>query len=413
MLIKKRLFKAIYVLPFILLGWVLSNAYHTLQREKEIPEVSTIEAKRARLQENISLNTRVCEKEVVNITSSIEKGIVERVYVKIGDYVEKGETLLELRREELVNALKKEELNLSQAKEKQVHLTDIPNHQEYLEKEAEIKRGNWNLSQAEKSLEDVKELYSKQAIGYREVEKQGLEVKEQVMNLEKLLREKEQLLKRLIEQKREIEVEIPSICHRIADLREQIKNCVVLSPISGIVKKVVIEKNSKVEYGTLLLSIGDQSELIAKGTVKESQFFLIKPKQKVGLSSDLLGKRFSGELLKIIPATASKDKEEKEAGEWQIICSIDKIEGLQIGMELSCKVIIKEKEEEAIVIPPEALYEENTVLIVKDGRLVKKEIVLGEQTQDQIEVKEGLKIGDRIVVQYPEEVKEGMRVKVK
>ena len=394
----------------ILLGWILSNGYNTFKKEKTIPEVTTIEVRKARIRENICLSTKVSEKEVVNILSSIEKGIVEAIYIKYGDYVEKGQKLIELRSNELVNNLKKEELNLEQAKEKLSLLADIPNYPEVLEKDAEIQKSEWNLGQSEKSLEDSKELYSKQAIAYRDVEKQDLEVKEQVMNSERLLREKEQLIKRLCDQKKEVEIEIPCLAQRISDLSEQIKNCVVLSPISGIVRKVACEKNNKVEHGTLLLSIGDQSELVARGSLKESNFFLIKEGQKVLLSSEALGKTFSGKVIKVIPATASK--EEKDAG-WEVVSSIDNPENLRIGMELSCQIIIKENASEVIVIPPEALYEECSVLMVKDGRLVKKEIILGEQTMDQIEVIEGLKVGDRVVVQYPEEIKEGMRVTVK
>ena len=369
-----------------------------------------MEVRKARIRENISLSTKVSEKEVVNILSSIEKGIVEAIYIKYGDYVEKGQKLIELRSNELTNNLKKEKLNLEQAREKLSLLADIPNYPEVLEKDAEIQKSEWNLGQSEKSLEDSKELYSKQAIAYRDVEKQDLEVKEQVMNSERLLREKEQLIKRLCDQKKEVEIEIPCLAQRISDLSEQIKNCVVLSPISGIVRKVACEKNNKVEHGTLLLSIGDQSELVARGSLKESNFFLIKEGQKVLLSSEALGKTFSGKVLKVIPATASK--EEKDAG-WEVVSSIDNPENLRIGMELSCQIIIKENASEVIVIPPEALYEECSVLMVKDGRLVKKEIILGEQTMDQIEVIEGLKVGDRVVVQYPEEIKEGMRVTVK
>ncbi len=39
--------------------------------------------------------------------------------------------------------------------------------------------------------------------------------------------------------------------------------------------------------------------------------------------------------------------------------------------------------------------------------------MLGEATPDQIEVIEGLTVGEKVIVQYPEEIKEGMKVKVK
>lgn len=202
--------------------------------------------------------------------------------------------------------------------------------------------------------------------------------------------------------------------HRITSLKEQIKNCVVYSPINGIVKRIAVEKNQKVEYGTVLVSIGDQSELIAKGSLKEANFFLVKIGQPVELHSEALGRMFKGKILKVIPSytVAGKEEKEKENG-WDVICSIENPEGLRIGMELFAEVIIKENKEASLLIPPEALYEEDCVLVVEKGRLKKKKITLGEQTLDQIEVIEGLKVGDRVVVQYPEEIREGMKVKVK
>ncbi|MFH1096765.1 MAG: efflux RND transporter periplasmic adaptor subunit [Candidatus Desantisbacteria bacterium] len=413
MLTKKVFFKIFISLLFIIIGWILCNIYHNLNQQKEIPEVTTVAAGRGKICEKIGLSTKVQEKEVVNITSSVEKGRVDKVFVKTGDFVVVGQILVELRRDELVNTLKKEELNLEQARKKLALLMDISRHTEKIEKDEERKKMEWNLAQAEQALEDNKELYAKQAIAYREVEKQGLEAKEAMMNLNKVLREIEELTKKFTDQKKELEVEVPSLCQQIDDLKEQIKNCVVYSPISGIVRKTAIEKNQKVEYGTLLLSVGDQSELIARGSLKEANFFLVKIGQPVELNSDAFGKTFKGNVLKVIPAytVGGKDDKGEKDGGWEVVCSIANPEGLRIGMELSGEIIIKEKQASGIVIPPEALYEEDCVLVVENGRIKKKKVTIGEGTTDQIEVLEGLKSGERVVVQYPEEVKEGMKAK--
>lgn len=411
---KKIFFNTLVGLIFIIIGWILCNTYHRLKQEKEIPEVVTVEVGKGRIREKIGLTTKVREKEVVNITSSIEKGRVDNIHVRVGDYVTVGQILVELRRDELVNTLKKEELNLEQARERLAMLMNITQHPKIIEKGEEKKKLEWNLTRAQEALQDSRELYSKQAIAYREVEKQELEVKEAKMNLDRVVRETEELIKKLQNQKKELEIEIPALMHRITSLKEQIKNCVVYSPINGIVKRIAVEKNQKVEYGTVLVSIGDQSELIAKGSLKEANFFLVKIGQPVELHSEALGRMFKGKILKVIPSytVAGKEEKEKENG-WDVICSIENPEGLRIGMELFAEVIIKENKEASLLIPPEALYEEDCVLVVEKGRLKKKKITLGEQTLDQIEVIEGLKVGDRVVVQYPEEIREGMKVKVK
>lgn len=170
---RKVFFKALISLIFIIIGWILCNTYHSLEKEKEIPEVIAIPIDRGNIRQKVALTTKVREKEVVNITSSIERGIVENVYVKVGDYVEKGQVLVELRKDDLINTLKKEEFNLDQLRIKQVLLMNILEHPDVIDKREEKKKIEWSLAQAEHSLEDAKELLAKQAIAYRDVEKKN------------------------------------------------------------------------------------------------------------------------------------------------------------------------------------------------------------------------------------------------
>lgn len=201
---KKIFFNTLVGLIFIIIGWILCNTYHRLKQEKEIPEVVTVEVGKGRIREKIGLTTKVREKEVVNITSSIEKGRVDNIHVRVGDYVTVGQILVELRRDELVNTLKKEELNLEQARERLAMLMNITQHPKIIEKGEEKKKLEWNLTRAQEALQDSRELYSKQAIAYREVEKQELEVKEAKMNLDRVVRETEELIKKLQNQKKSL-----------------------------------------------------------------------------------------------------------------------------------------------------------------------------------------------------------------
>jgi|GEM_PF-3093809 len=408
----KTLSKIFVSIILFVLGWIGSNTYQTFKEQGEIPQVKTIPVTSGRIRDKISLTTKVEECQIVHITSGVEKGIVDVIYVKPGDYVEVGQRLIELRKEELTDNLKKEGLNLEKAKEKQALLKDILKHPDVIEKGEEEKKIERNLERAKQKLGDKRELFAKQAIAYQEVEEQEIEVKELETSLSKVKREKEELNKRLEQEKKEIGVEIPSLEHKISELKDQLKNCVIISPIKGMVKKVDVEKNKKVEYGSPLLSIADQSQLIARGSLKEANFFLVKIGQKTEFTSDVLGRRYSGRILKIIPSFAKKEAEGQKEGEgFEVISSIDEPSGLLVGMNLSCDIIIKEGETTKIVIPPEALFEEDSVLVVERGRLKKKRIELGEQAIDQIEVLRGLSPGERVVVQYPEEIKEGMRVR--
>ncbi len=412
MLIKKIFFS----LLLIIIGWLLGNLINSLKQEKTIPEVMTIEVRKEKITDKVSLTTKVAEKERINITSSVNER-VESILVKPGDFVTRGQGLIKLRKEQLINTLKKEELNLETEKKKKEKLTDISSHPEILEKDEEIKRLKWDIKETEQMLEDANELYQRKAAPYRDVEKQETELKKLQLNLNKILREKEGSVKRLEDQRKELDISIPATIWQISELKKQIEGCRIVAPINGIVKKVNVEKNQKVEYGAVLLTISSAEDLVAKGSLKESNFFLVKPGQKVELGSEVLGKRYKGNVLKVI--TGSSGKEDKsgtkdtgsEESGWEVITSIDTPQGLIPGMELACEIIIKEEKESSVIIPPEVLFEEDTVLVVEKGRIKKKRIKIGESTTEQIEVLEGIRAGDKVVVQYSEEIKEGMKVR--
>lgn len=403
MLIKKIFFSIF----FIAIGWVICNFYNTMKEKGEIPTVTTIPVKKDLMKEKISLTTKVCEKEVINITSSCNS-LVDITHPKPGDYVEKGEILIELKKKELMNSREKEEFSLENKRKQQALLTNIPNHPEIIEKNVEIERQRQELTSQKKELEDMRMLYSKGAIAFRDIEKKEDEIKKEELMLNKAIHQRDEAVKRLEVYKKEIEIDIQSISLKIEELKNQIKGCVVLSPISGLVKKIGVEKNSKVEYGSFLISIATTGELIAKGQLKEANFFLVKQDQIVEHSSEALGKRFKGKVLKVLQ---SKGKDEKEDPGWEVVTSIEDQGGLKPGMELSTDIIIKKDKEKSLVIPPEALYEEDCVLVVENGKIKKKRIEIGESTTNEIQVLSGLEEGEKVVIQYEEELKEGMKVK--
>ncbi|MEW6102442.1 MAG: efflux RND transporter periplasmic adaptor subunit [bacterium] len=406
MLIKRIFFSFL----FIIIGWMLCSLYNTMKKKEEIPLVTTITVKRERLKEKISLSTKVSLKDIINLTS-FANSFVEKIYVKQADVIEEGSLLIELKKDELLNSLRKEELNLEKQRKREAQLEDIPNHPEVIDKDEEIKRLEWEKKRAKDELEDAKSLYSKKAVAFREQEAKELEVKRQEISLNKAIREKDELLKRLIDEKKETNVNIKDSLLKIDELKKQLEGCRVISPISGVIKKINVEKNSKVEIGSILLSLASTDELVARGSLKETNFFLVKYGQKTELYSEALGKRFKGIVLKVTSASTKEQKEEQEG--WEMVSLIKDPSGLREGMELSCDIIIKEKEKESLVIPPEALYEEDSVLVVEKGKIRKKKIEVGESTTDSIEILSGLKQGEMVVIQYEEEIREGMRVKVK
>lgn len=91
---------------------------------------------------------------MIPITSFVST-VVEKVYVKPNDLAKEGDILLELRKDELVSTLKKEEFSLDLAKRKQILLKDDQNHPEIIEKSVSFIVSTLNFYHTSKRAEDL------------------------------------------------------------------------------------------------------------------------------------------------------------------------------------------------------------------------------------------------------------------
>ncbi len=403
MLIKKALFSIL----FIIIGWIFCNIYQRMKEEKATPEVTTIGVTQGRITESILLKLKV-EGEVVENLTSATNSRVEQIFVKVGDYVKKGDLLIQLYQDDLINELSETELRLDKEREKEALLKQISFHPKVIESDEECSKVEDELKQAMKELGDANELYARKALTYRDVEKWASEVKRVEMSKNRLIRERNTLIKSLEKERKEVLITTSSIITKVNELRMQIAGCKIYASINGVVTEIPIRRNQKVEYGNLLLIISTIDELVGKGGLSEQNFFLVREGQQANIASEVMGKRFTGKVLQV--SSFAKETGGAGGGVWEVTVGIDNPTGLRVGMELSCEITVKEQGKDSIIIPPEALYEEDGVLVVEHGRIRKRKVEIGESTVNQIEVLAGLKPGDKVVVSYPEEIKEGMRV---
>jgi len=68
--------------------------------------------------------------------------------------------------------------------------------------------------------------------------------------------------------------------------------------------------------------------------------------------------------------------------------------------------------EDAIVIPSESVYQSSYVYVVNDNAIVRREVAIAWQSDDQSLVSSGLEFGDRLVVTTLGQVASGSRVQI-
>jgi HlyD family secretion protein len=331
-------------------------------------EARTIEVSRGEIVDKaLAVGTIVPEVEVS--VKSMLSGVVSKEFADIGDFVEAGMPLLEVKPNptplELVDARRQVEL-------KQIELDNLKKEigrQRSLQEKGLV---------SQQEFESVQRRYSESAI-------QVQMAKERLALLEK---------------------------GKVTIANENIET-VVKSPIKGFILEKMVEIGDPVvpltsyQEGTVLMTMADMKDLIFRGTVDEIDVGRLRetmPAQiKVGA---LPSAHISGVLNKI----SLKAKKEDNATVFPVEISLEHTNGsvLRAGYSANADIII-EKRDSVLLIPERLVtFSGDTARVtvkLPDGNTEERVIETGLSDAINIEVVSGLKKGDMVVEKPPKEIK--------
>jgi RND family efflux transporter MFP subunit len=199
---------------------------------------------------------------------------------------------------------------------------------------------------------------------------------------------------------------------RIAILLEE---TTVKAPIQGLVGIRFVEVGEKADQDTLLLTLFNTDTLYAQVDVAEADL----RKLQVGQTADLA---FEGETGLPTEGTVELISPyiDPKARTARIRVQIDNGEGTLIpGMFARMRIFTGDPQEQvtaavrAIASEPEALpMEEAVVFVVRNSRVFRQQVELGQREGDRVVVLEGLESGEETVLDAPPGLKDGTEVKV-
>ena len=183
----------------------------------------------------------------------------------------------------------------------------------------------------------------------------------------------------------------------------------ITAPISGVVASRSIKSGNFVQINSPIIRIVDASRLEATLNVPEREIAKLKPGQAVGLAVDALpGKQFTGTVDRVAPVV------DNGTGTFHVVASFPGNGELQPGM-FSRLDINYDQRADALVVPRTALLEdggEPAVYVVRDGKAQRTVLKLGYNDAGWVEVREGLKPGDQVVIAGKAALREGSAVQV-
>src|SRR5215470_12660705 len=203
-----------------------------------------------------------------------------------------------------------------------------------------------------------------------------------------------------------------------------VNQCVIRSPINGIVLKKYREVGDTINFGgqiqagggaTDIAQLADTGDMRAEVDINEADI------AKVGIGSPVVvtldsypDKQFDAALVKVYPAA------DRQKGTVKIEVQIARPDLQIIKPEMSTKVSFLENQPAAtqqprITVPKGAIrIEEGDTYVwtVREGIVQRVGIVRGQETETGIEIKQGLKDGDVVVVSPHASLANGRKVSV-
>jgi len=341
-------------------------------QEKEGIPVEVIEINPDTFSKFLNVTGRVGSEQEAYLSSKTG-GRILKFHKDAGDVVREGEKIVEIDTSSL-------EIQKTQA-ENQVKIAD----------------NNLNQSQArfedsKRNLERMRNLFKDGTISKRELEQFELEFQTIYQQLESAF----------------AQLEVAKDSLRIIEVN--IQDHGIFAPFDGIVGVRRADIGEIVNPGQSIISLYNPQKLNAQVKVAEKDVQSLKIGQRATIKLDIPTiEEFKGRVERISGAPDANTRLFDVYIEFEILS--DK---LMPGIFLQSKILIGDKKN-IITLPGNALIKEGMkyfVFVIENNRAVKKQIKLGDRSEDKFEIISGLDFGMKVVTFGKENVKEGSLVKI-
>lgn len=191
---------------------------------------------------------------------------------------------------------------------------------------------------------------------------------------------------------------------QVAALEARLDQMTVRAGISGIVLKRDVEPGDLAVPGRTLIELGDPAQARITATVDERDIVRVHPGQVALLSTDALpGKVLRGQVREITPGGDPSQRA------FRVRIAIDPRDSLPFGLTLEINVVTREHARALLV--PAGAFVDGKVWLVRDRHAVLTPVRTGITGTEKVEILSGLKAGDSVIVNPPEGLKDGARVR--
>ncbi|MCT4619958.1 MAG: efflux RND transporter periplasmic adaptor subunit [Marinisporobacter sp.] len=341
-----------------------------LAKEEKLISVKTSTIERKNLTLKTTLSGKIKPIEESSIVSKVP-GKVMNVSVEIGDKVQKGDVLFELEKTDLMNAVKQTEAA-------------------YNASLASLKLKEEQLANAQKNYKRNKALYEQGALSQQAFEQSELQASESQLDVAKAQAEQSKV--------------------SLENAKSKLSDAIVTAPISGFITSVEISKGEMASGGMPAVTIANLDTVLIETNISEHLINRVRTGDMVEILVKSASKKpLPGKIFALSPAPT------KNGLTYPMKITLENKDTLvKAGMfaEIS---IVSDRKENIITIPSDSVVVKEgkeVVFLVNNNQSIMKEVSLGLDNGKEVEVLDGLKVGDAIVIKGQNYLDEGNKVKI-
>lgn len=338
-------------------------------------------------------------------------GYLERIDVNLGDSVRQGQVIAQIDRTEFLQKVKEVEAKVAQAKANLSELEAGSRPEELRQAEEALRQAQSRFDNAKLHRERVEALFKRQVISKKEADIAEMDY----TVAEAQLAASQQNLKLVREGARQevregSRAKLKEMEALLAQEQIRLQNTLIIAPFQGEIIRKYIDAGALASPSTPIVNLVHTMTLKIVANVLEKDIPLLKPAMKAKIQTEAYpGKVFEGKVARIntgLDLNTRTLQAEIEIPNWSRL--------LKPGMFARIEVVLLEKPE-VLAIPSNAVMEnqgEKFVYLLEGNKAARRPIVTGIEQDRFMEVREGLKEGDQVIVRGQEGIRENTTIRV-
>jgi len=338
-------------------------------------------------------------------------GYLEKIFVEMGDSVRQGQVIAQIDRAEFVQKVREVEAKVAQAKASADEIEAGTRSEDVRQAEEAVKQAQSRYDNAKAQRERMEALFKKQIISKKDFDNADTECAvcdaQLSSSQERLKQLKEGARQEVKEGSRARLKEMEAI---LAQEQIRLQNTQIVAPFAGEIIRRYVDGGSLVSSSTPVVTLIHLETLKVVANVLEKDVGLVKPGMKAKILTEAYPEKpFEGTVVRINKAldlaTRTLQAEINIPNPGHL---------LKPGMFAKVEMILKEKPD-ALTVPKDAVLREEGkefVFVVEGNQALRKRVVTGIERESLIEIIEGMKEEDKVVIRGQESLRDRSTIRI-